>query len=299
MRAQRPFVDRPMVESHVADQAAAMAARAWGLGWPEPIRRGMNALYACDRVVLRVGHTTAAASLAHELVGVLRAHGVPTVTPVVGLAGEFGGVSVTAWERVEATEQGVDWVAVGAAVRDVHAVAAAEVPAGYPVPRPSRFPWWSFEPLMAELADLLDDGARRGLAAAIERHAGWQQAIEVDPVICHGDVHPGNVLVSTTGPLLTDWDLLCTANRAWDHAMLTTYAERWGGDPAVYRAFAEGYGVDLSADPLTSALGDLRNVAATLMRVKTGRTDPTARTEAERRLRYWRGEPDPPVWRAQ
>ncbi len=72
-----------------------------------------------------------------------------------------------------------------------------------------------------------------------------------------------------------------------------------GGDPAVYPAFAEGYGVDQAADELTRTLAELRNVAATLMRVRAGRTNPAARDEAERRLRYWRGEPDPPVWNAQ
>jgi hypothetical protein len=43
----------------------------------------------------------------------------------------------------------------------------------------------------------------------------------------------------------------------------------------------------------------LRNVAATLMRVRAGRHDPAVRQEAERRLRYWRGDPDAPQWRAQ
>lgn len=288
-----------MSEVALADQAAAAAARAWGLGWPEPLRRGMNAMFSCDRVVLRVGHTTAPAGLGHDLVEVMTAHGVPTVTPIEGLTGEFAGVSVSAWERVAAVDRTVDWAAVGAAVRDVHSVPRSEVPVGYPVPRPSSFPWWNFDALLAEVADLLDEGAGRELMATVERHEGWQQAIQADPVICHGDVHPGNVLMSPTGPLLIDWDLLCSANLAWDHAMLTSYADRWGGDPAVYPAFAEGYGVDLSEDPLTLALADLRNVAATLMRVRAGRNDPAAQVEAERRLRYWRGEPDPPVWRAQ
>ncbi len=152
---------------------------------------------------------------------------------------------------------------------------------------------------MADVSDLLDDRARRGLQAAIRRDTTWRTAIRANPVICHGDVHPGNVLASPTGPLLIDWDLLCSAGPAWDHAMLTSYAGRWGGDPSVYPAFAEGYGADLADDELTVVLAELRNVAATLMRVRAGRTSPGARDEAERRLRYWRGEPDPPVWRAQ
>jgi hypothetical protein len=299
MPSVRPFVDRPITDEAVADRAAAAAVAAWGLPAATPLRRGMNALYACDHVVLRVGHASAAAHLAHELVVVMARHGVPTVSPVAGLAGEFDGISVTAWERVSMVETAIDWSAVGAAVRRVHGVSPDEVPAGYPVPSPASFPWWNFDTLLAEVADLLDDDARWGLEASIERHEGWQEAIMVDPVVCHGDVHPGNVVASVDGPLLLDWDLLCSANRAWDHAMLTTLAERWGGDPAVYPAFAEGYGVDLADDALTIALGDLRNVAATLMRVRAGRSNRAARVEAERRLRYWRGDPEAPVWSAQ
>jgi hypothetical protein len=43
----------------------------------------------------------------------------------------------------------------------------------------------------------------------------------------------------------------------------------------------------------------MRNVVATLMRVRAGRTDPAAAAEAQRRLRYWRGDTDAPQWTAQ
>jgi len=263
------------------------------------LRRGMNALYSCGEIVLRVGHTTAAAHLAHDLVHVMERRGVPTVTPIAGLAGEFEGVSVTAWRRVVAVDARIDWGAVGAAVRSVHDLSFTEVPIGYPVPSPSGFPWWDFEAVLGDVADVLDSAARRGLAAAIERNQGWQHAIGAGRVVCHGDVHPGNVLMSPTGPLLIDWDLLCAANPAWDHAMLSTYAERWGGTPDVYPAFADGYGKNLADDELTASLAELRNVAATLLRVRAGVVDPVARDEAERRLRYWRGDREAPIWRAQ
>ena len=299
MPADRPFVDRAMSEDHLADQAVAHAVEAWGLPPASLLRTGMNALYACGDVVLRVGHSTAPAHLAHDLADVMQAHGVPTVTPLTGLALDVDGVAVTAWRRVADIEAPTDWAVVGAAVRRVHEIGRDEIPAGYPVPSPTDFPWWDFDSLLAEVSDLLDDRSRRGLRSVIGRDDGWRTAVRAGTVICHGDVHPGNVLVSPTGPLLIDWDLLCRASPAWDHAMLTTYAERWGGDPHVYPAFAEGYGVDLADDELTRTLAELRNVAATLMRVRAGRTNPAARDEAERRLRFWRGDPDAPIWNAQ
>ncbi len=57
-----------------------------------------------------------------------------------------------------------------------------------------------------------------------------------------------------------------------------------------------GYGEDLSRDPVTRSLTILRLVAATLMRVRAGRTNSVAAAEAERRLRYWRGDAEAPVW---
>jgi hypothetical protein len=78
-----------------------------------------------------------------------------------------------------------------------------------------------------------------------------------------------------------------------------TWTERWGGAPGVYEAFAAGYGVSLHADRLGESLATLRLVAATLMRVRAGTTDPSAATEAAQRLRYWRAEPDAPRWNAQ
>jgi hypothetical protein len=299
MNAQRPFVDRAMTEVDAADRAAAEAASSWGLVAPVLLRRGMNALYVCDDVVVRVGHATAPAHLAHELVDVMAARGVPTVTPIAGLASGFGGLAVTAWVRVEKCDDVVDWTAVGAAVRRVHEVPLAEIPGGYPVPSPTAFPWWNFDSLLGEVSDLIDGAALAGITAALDRHAGWRDQLSSDPVVCHGDVHPGNVLMSSDGPLLIDWDLLCTADPAWDHAMLTTYAARWGGDQGVYEAFVGGYGRDLATSGLTIAVAELRNVAATLMRVRAGREIPAARAEAERRLRYWRGDPAAPMWTAQ
>jgi hypothetical protein len=299
MAAQRPFVDRPVTDPTGAAAAASRASAAWSLATPRLLRTGMNALYECDDVVLRVGSTTAPPDLAHALADVLLDHGVPTAVPVDGLAGTFGGWSVTGWRRVAAVDGPIDWLVVGRAVRHVHDLPVELVPAGYPLPSPTSFPWWDFDGMLADVAADLDDAALAGLRSAIERRRWWRDAVGEGAVVCHGDVHPGNVLVTTDGPLLLDWDLLCRAAPAWDHAMLTTVADRWGGEAGTYEAFAVGYGRSLAADPLTQALATLRNVAATLMRVRAGRVDPGAAAEAERRLRYWRGDPAAPAWRAQ
>jgi hypothetical protein len=295
----RPYVDHPIVDRSGALAVAVTQADAWGLSVPRLLRHGMNALYLCGDVVLRVGVTTAPAIASHELAAWLIDAGVPTVPPVEGLVADVDGFTVTGWRFERETRRAVDWSAIGEIVRLVHSLPVGEVPTAYPLPDPSTFPWWQFDRMLADVVDEIDAAALDGLGAAIERRRGWERAVRRDVVLCHGDVHPGNVLMSAGGALLVDWDLMCVANPAWDHGMLTTYAERWGGPPDVYARFAAGYGRPQVDDGLAHALGELRNVAATLMRVRAGRDDPAAAEEAARRLRYWRGEADAPTWRAQ
>jgi Ser/Thr protein kinase RdoA (MazF antagonist) len=297
-----PYVDRPVVDLVAAADAAQAALTAWGVpGEPALIRRGMNALFAVpsEPVVLRVGHASAPAALSHRLLSRLAEAGLPVPEPIDGWVADVGGFAVTAWRRVREARMAVRWEEVGAAVRALHERPRSIVPEGYPVPSPTAFAWWDFAALLADVGDDIDPPARNAIEAAVARNAGWRDWMTEGAVLCHGDVHPGNVLVSSGGPILIDWDLLCWAPPAWDHAMLTGYAARWGGEPDVYPRFAGGYGRNLADDPLTIVLAELRNVAATLMRVRAGRTEPAAAVEAQLRLRYWRGESDAPQWSAQ
>ena len=177
---------------------------------------------------------------------------------------EHAGLAVTAWQRLRPVAADPDWRAVGAMVAHVHQLDPAELPVDYPCPPCTSFPWWRFDELLAELGPLIDEPARSGLVAAVDRYRGWEA---IGPwTVCHGDVHPGNVVATAAGPVLLDWDLLCTGPPAWDHAMLLRL-ERWGWPPAWYDAFAAGYGRSLAGDPVACALAELRLVAATLMRV--------------------------------
>ncbi len=142
--------------------------------------------------------------------------------------------------------------------------------------------------------------SRASIESAIERNLPvLNDQRGVDTVVCHGDVHPGNVIQSEQGPVLLDWDLACRGPAAWDHAPLMTWTDRWGGEAAVYERFAEGYGSSIRGDRLAEAIAELRLVAATLMRVRAGRTNAAAASEARSRLRFWRGERDAPQWNAQ
>lgn len=293
----RAYVDRPVTDLVAATHAATTAAGVWGLAAPELVRAGMNVIFASGSVVLRVSSPTAPAEVSLELARFWQGRGVSVPTAARDDVVLVDDLSVTAWERISDMSSPIDWTQVGAMVRRVHDTDHIALPPSVPLPSPTAFPWWDFESLLERAAPALDDAARRGLVEAIERHAGWNEFDEV--VVCHGDVHPGNVLMQDAGPVLLDWDLLCVAPPGWDHGPMLTWAQRWGGRPGEYEKFADGYGRSLRDDPDAIAIAELRLVAATLMRVVSSIANPAARPEAEQRLRYWRGDSDAPPWTAQ
>lgn len=293
----RAFVDHPIEDIGAATTAAGQAATQWGTDTPTLLRAGMNAIFVTPTRVVRVGRPTAHGDATIELHRFLGEQGVSVPVPAEPTAVQAGALTVTCWERLESTDQPVDWRAVGAMVRRTHQLDRDQLPPSVPVPRPDDFPWWDFETLFDRVAGHLDASAAAGLRGAIERHGDWVDA--TDRVVCHGDVHPGNVMMTGDGPVLIDWDLLCWGPPGWDHGPMMTWASRWGGRAGEYEAFADGYGESLRGDPTAESIAQLRLVAATLMRVIAGLRDPTAMAEAERRLQYWRGDPAAPMWHAQ
>ncbi|MCU1396273.1 MAG: hypothetical protein JWM34_4701 [Ilumatobacteraceae bacterium] len=291
-------VEAPPDVSVLAD-AADIAAARWHLPAPELIRIGANGVFGCGDVILRVGVTTAPMDVALAFADRLAALGVRAGVPArrdwIDLPGHL---AVTAWQRIDFDPDGVvDWEQVGEMVATVHAIDPTTV--DHPLPFGGDFPWWDFDALLGDAVSDLQRTNRDLLVAAYERHRWWDAAARHQPlVLCHGDVHPGNVLVTADGPTLIDWDLLCVGPPEWDHAALATWTDRWGGDAGVYAAFRAGVG-ELVDPAMLEALAELRLLAATLMRIRRGRSDPDADGEAVRRLAYWRGDPDAPQWRAQ
>ena len=296
---ERPFVDRPVDDLEAAEQLAHRAAAEWGTGRVRLLRRGMNAVFAADHVVIRVGRPTAPAITALGLADHLVELGVRVAAPARREVMTEGDLAATAWERLMPSGAPVDWFGVGEMIARLHRAGSEVAPPGYPCPSPDTYPWWHFDEMLADVADLIDGEARSALAAVIERHRWWVGALGDDPVVCHGDLQTDNVVQTADGPAVVDWDLLCRAPVGWDHGPMMTWAERWGGRPGEYEAYAAGYGWSGRDDPFAEAVAELRLVAATLMRVRAGRHDPSASAEAERRLAHWRRDPDAPPWRPQ
>lgn len=268
------------------------------LGTPRLIRRGSTALFDTGRVVVKVGPRGTWATSAADIASLLDAAGIRTPAVRVVVDDPASGLAAVILDRIEQSGP-IDWSAVGDLVARTHRLGIDRVGDVCFLPTCTAFGHWQFRDMLDSVIDVLDDRDRRILSAQVESIGDWSHdAAVAAPVVCHGDVHPGNVLASSGVMWMIDWDMICTAPAAWDHAALLTWEERWGGDPGLYTAFAEGYGADFRGDPLATTLARGRLLAATLMRVRAGRDDASAAAEARRRLRYWRGEADPPVWRA-
>jgi hypothetical protein len=298
--AELPFVAAPPGTLDSVTSSARRAAQHWGFGSPQLLRMGMNAIFtAGEGVLLRVSHPTADGQEAISLARVLTRIGLRVPKYLYSEPFVTGDHAVFAIAMVNDVGP-IDWEAVGAMVAVLHRTGVDDIPAGYPLPFCSDFPWWDFASLISEVGSDLDDASRAAIDAAISRGLPvLADRSDRRLVVCHGDVHPGNVIQSADGPVLLDWDLLCRGPAAWDHAPLMTWTQRWGGEPGIYEAFARGYGWFMGDDPVALAIAELRLVAATLMRVRAARHNSEAADEAELRLRYWRGDPDAPQWHAQ
>lgn len=286
-RAGRPYVDRPVIDGDRADEVARAAASRWGLPAPRLLRASMNRVYAAGEAILRVGHVNGRAESQLELARRLHSAGIAVPDPMRDEAFGEGDLVVTSWARVTGSGS-VDWVSIGRAVARLHKESSDDlVPGDHPVADPRCFPWWDFDGLLGELAESIDTAALAAIQRVLDRHAGWADWSGERLVLCHGDIHPGNVVVGVDGPVLLDWDLLCLAPREWDLAAMSVWARNWGGDSAWFEDFGRGYGVEVDANRLR-ALGDLRDLAATLMAVRAGRRDTDRAAEARRRLDFWR-----------
>jgi len=313
--AELPLVASPIsvVDDYVIEEGIQHFAMDQKLSDIQLIRRSMNAVYkvvsSSGPKIMRVSRPTDTTLPAIEFAKFLRQNHFEVPAPMSHVPFRHDEIEITLWEFVEPNpDQLVDWQAIGSFVQRLHDIDPAVIAEFYPLPKAASFPWWNFDQLLADMGSTLDASDAEIL---LER---WQtlrpyfiaaQNIDLKssldrPVLCHGDIHPGNVIVSrTTGrPVLLDWDLLSVAPREWDHAALLTWASRWGGQASTYSDFAQGYRSDFSTNDLAQALAELRLLSATLMRWRASLTMPSARAEAENRMKWWRQDPTAPMWQA-
>jgi Ser/Thr protein kinase RdoA (MazF antagonist) len=283
-----------------AMRLAGVAARRHGIeDPPRPVRSGANQVFRAGEAVIRVAPESADVSGQVALARWLTSEGFDVAAPLAD-PDVIDGAKLSLWRYVDADEgRSIDFEQLGEVVARLHRLDPARLNDVVALPFCGDAGWLAVEQNLA-LAEAADVVAADGLAA-LRRECvalrGWQERAREDwLVVCHGDVHPQNVLMRGDEVVIIDWDAICVGPPAWDHAALMTWAERWGGAAETYGAFARGYGADLRESPLARELARLRLLAPTINMIINGATEPACAAEAQVRMRYWLGDPDSPPW---
>jgi len=285
-------------DSEAATRVARLAAVRAGLPAPSLVRIGSSAMFRCGEAAMRVSPKGSDATSAARLARFLADAGIPAPVPLEEPF-DIEGWPVTIWPWLEGSSDPVDGEALGRIVAKLHALSLAHIEPVLQVPSWNQNDAADPRAALDEIRDrsLISAPELERLDAVFTEHAGWQERTEARSVVCHGDLHPNNLLATHDRLWLIDWDSVCLAPAFWDHAMLTTL-ELWGGPPGFYAAFARGYGHDYSADPACRDLAMLRLLTATANLVLRAQWDPSAVAQVQVRLRYWMGEAVPGSWHA-
>jgi spectinomycin phosphotransferase len=169
--------------------------------------------------------------------------------------------------QIELTE--AQWIELGAALKRIH-TASLPVPLRRALPRETYSPRYrervrafqarlqgsTFEdPLAAQLATFLRARAAvvRQLVDGAERLACLLQVRTQEWVLCHADIHNGNILVARDGSLyIVDWDTALLASKERDLMFVGSGIGRAGNAAQEAAWFYQGYG-PAEIDPVALA----------------------------------------------
>lgn len=267
---------------------------------PELVRTGANHVYIADDLVVRVSRSEVDVGQ-HVTVGrFLIDNGIPVPEPIG--SGELNGAKYTVWEYIKPDSSAVvDFAQFGGGIRALHELDLADL--ATELPWCDGPDWLNIDQGLAEArsANVVSDEDIDLLESHSERLRTWGDRCRLADrhVLCHGDVHPQNVIMRDGRATLIDWDTICIGPPQWDHAALLTWADRWGGRPTDYLDFAQGYGEAFDGDNLAMELAEVRLLAPTVNMIVKGANNDQCAREARLRMRFWRNDPKAPHWTPQ
>ena len=282
-----PFVSQPIVDRRHAQARAQQCAKELGATALTPIRESMCSTFRANDSVLRVGHFTSDPSTAQGLATMLSNAGFRVPDVIATWQQDETGLGVIAYEDVPETGRAIDWREVGRIVRRLHTDIAPSISLRVTLRLNTStvVEFWRYISALKHSGRAFTTtfNAARGCRTRAE----WTNIVETTPnVLTHGDIHPGNILMSEDGPVLIDWDLLRPHHRCGITFHLKHGQRRHGKEIDAYTAFAAGYGaVDWESDSLDVA--EMRNLAATVMKLIASAWTGIIDEEAARRLEYW------------
>ena len=288
-----------MTPAPAAPSVATLAAR---LGLP---LEGAGPVREASRLVVRfpaAGVRTSAVPSGSEAPGreaavadLLAAAGVPAARRVAGPE-QVDGWDVTTWAEVPGVDPDAPpspAVVLGALATHLHGATVA----------PRSAPC---EPLVAtrdqlDRADAVADDGATEVLRRIADHLDpiWRAAASgggSPASIVHGDLHAGNVVTGSDGPVLVDLELAGRGPAAYDAAPTVAFV-RWYGRPASdLERFDEGYGGPLTGAARTARLDEVWALWSASWAVANRHRSAAAAEEAEVRIATLRTGTAPRPW---
>jgi Ser/Thr protein kinase RdoA (MazF antagonist) len=212
-----------------------------------------------------------------------------------------GALDVSLWRRVD-NDARPDMGVVADALRRLHHEDRSDIELVWQAPLATMFPS-EFDKARARLRDpevwrAFDAAGLTAALAALDDVETSLRAFDEPHVVVHGDMQPTNVLAGRDGTWLIDFELLCVAPALWDLAKVAMFAKRFDADGYWQHAVGElldRYGA-VDRD-LLEAWTKFALIATTAGCVAKRNARAELGEEAVRRLQWWSGEPDAPVWR--
>jgi Ser/Thr protein kinase RdoA (MazF antagonist) len=218
-----------------AKRLAAMVARRHGIKDPiQPLRTSANHVFRAGDVVVRVAPQAADVSSHVALARWLVSEGFPVAAPLAD-ADVAGGAKLNLWEYIHTDERrSIDFEQLGEVVARLHRIAPARLKEFVALPFCGDEAWLAIERnlVLAEAAHVVDADGLAALRRECAALRDWQDRARRDVlVVCHGDVHPKNVLMRGDDVVIIDWDAICLGPPAWDHAPADDLGRPlgWGG----------------------------------------------------------------------
>ncbi len=221
----------------------------------------------------------------------LRRHGVPAARPAEAGAQPIvvGESLVTFWEAVQASPQPPTLEQLAGALRRLHAV---------PVPDGLA----SIDPLWIVERRVRSEGSAAEREVILRRchqlRAAYHRLeFSGSPCVIHGDAHVHNVLRDDAGTVvLMDLEHCGTGPREWDLVPTAAHDVMGWCPRAEYRAFAEAYGVDVTASPTFGVMNAMRELLMLSFLMRRARSDTRIAAEVRRRVVTIRDDIVPRGW---
>lgn len=301
----------PAVARELAEHLRAVCARIGAdASRHELIKYTINAVYRVPPYVIRMSADPDTAARTVTTAAALTAARAPTIRladvgPQPVRAGPW---AATVWELVETVGRAPEPVDLAAPVKAIHALPPLETgeeglrtwepiaKARRRIRRAAGAPWmdrWARAALGVSSHSLLAALNERCDAVASDlARIRWQ----LPTGLTHGDVHTGNLLLTSRGAILCDLDSVAIGPREWDLTPPAHGATRMGRSKTAYRAFADAYGFDVldwDGWPTLKAVRDLQ-MATSVLGAFDGRDD--VATQLAHRLRTLLAGDDTAIW---